>query len=96
MNGCDFNLVLLDMIFRIIFGGLLIFFAYAIMIYIKTYQERNFERLRSIDCGVILLFSFFILGLISARGAVRIIMMLVPSTSALVGYLICISVYKSA
>lgn len=57
-------------------------------------MSRN-ESYKSNDFSLILLFIFFFLSLVSARGAVRLILMLVPSASILVGYLAVSSVSKS-
>ena len=42
------------------------------------------ENLKSVDWGALLLFSFFFLTIVSARGAVRLVMMLGPSTAIVV------------
>lgn len=44
------------------------------------------EKLREIDFGILLLFSLFFLSLISARGSVRTIMVLVPAASVVAVY----------
>ncbi len=56
-------------------------------IYYKYYKEAQQHLFKQIDFNLLLLFSFFFLSIVSARGAVRLIMILVPSTSMLVSYL---------
>lgn len=51
-------------------------------------QEGKAEKLRELDFGLIMLFSLFFLSIISARGSVRTIMVLVPSASMIVGFLV--------
>lgn len=78
------------------FGGFLIFVIYSVKVYIEMYKEDGLDKLKLIGFGPLLIISFFILGIISARGAVRLIMMLVPPTSAIVGYLIGFGIYKTS
>jgi asparagine N-glycosylation enzyme membrane subunit Stt3 len=53
--------------------------------YYKEHKEGR-ERLKSLDFGLILLFIFFLLSIISARGSVRTIMVLAPSAAVLISY----------
>ncbi|MFA5020167.1 MAG: STT3 domain-containing protein [Candidatus Pacearchaeota archaeon] len=70
------------------FAGALIFLGILGYYYFKLDKDGKSESLKHINFEVILLLSFFILGIISARGAVRVIMMLVPPTSAIVAYFV--------
>jgi dolichyl-diphosphooligosaccharide--protein glycosyltransferase len=55
--------------------------------YFRHYKtEEGKEKLRSVDFSLIFLLAFFIISLVSARSAVRLIMMLVPAASIIVGY----------
>ena len=74
------------------FGGTILFLLIVGYYYHKYYKEGIQDRFRQIEFGLIVLFSFFILGIISARGAVRLIMMLVPSTSIIVSYFVVSSI----
>ena len=70
------------------FSGVLLFLFFGGLIYNKYYSQNKESLFKLIKPEFVLLFSLFILGLISARGAVRLILILVPSTSILVSYLI--------
>lgn len=70
------------------FGGILLFVICIGFYYYKYYKADELYKFKSIDFGLLVLFSFFILGIISARGAVRLIMMLVPPTSMIVSYFV--------
>jgi len=70
------------------FGGMIILvfsFGYC---YYKYYKTEQMEKLKGLDFGLILLFSLFFFSLISARGGVRLIMMLVPPISIITGFFI--------
>jgi asparagine N-glycosylation enzyme membrane subunit Stt3 len=57
--------------------------------YIKYYfnEERKYKLLK-INFGLVFLLAFFVLGVVSARGAVRLIMMLAPPTSIVISYFV--------
>jgi len=76
------------------FGGIALFIIFSLKTYFKLYHNKEMEKLRMINFGPILIMTFFVLGIISARGAVRLIMMLVPSISAITGYLAGYSIEK--
>lgn len=65
------------------YGSALIFLWTLMQIY-----SREKENLRKIDYGFMLLLSLFLLSLFSARGAIRLIMVLGPIASIFVAYLI--------
>ena len=75
--------------------GFLIFVGCIGTYYYKYYKNNELNKLKKIDFGFILLFIYFFLAIISARGAVRVIMMLVPPASILIGYL-AVSVYMNS
>jgi asparagine N-glycosylation enzyme membrane subunit Stt3 len=52
----------------------------------KATKENSHDKYTNIDAGLLLLFAFFFLSIISARGAVRLIMVLVPTGSILASY----------
>lgn len=62
--------------------------------YFQYYKQDNLGKLGSIDFSLIVLFSFFFFGIISARGSVRTIMVLVPPTSIIVGFFITDAINK--
>ena len=78
---------------------LLYFSGFAVLIitlgvfYFKFYKKE--ELFQKIDAGALVLFAFFFLSLISARSAVRLVMVLVPSASILMCYL-AISLFSNA
>jgi len=75
--------------------GFLIFFGVAGFYYYRRFNNREMDGFRKIDSGFIFLLSFFFLGIISARAAVRVIMVLVPPVSLIISYFV-ISTFYSA
>ncbi len=67
--------------------GFLIFIGTFGFYYYKYFKNNELDKLRSIDLNIIFVFMFFFLAIISARGAVRLIMILVPPASIIVSYL---------
>lgn len=68
------------------FGSFLIFFlgfAYCFYLY---YKEENLAEFKKINVGYLLIFSYFFVGIIGARSAIRLIMALSPPTCVIVGY----------
>ncbi len=63
--------------------------------YYQYHKRGEQEKLKDIDTGLILLFSFFFLSIVSARGAVRLIMVLVPTASIIIAYFL-ISLIKDS
>jgi len=72
------------------FGGMLLFIGAMIYIYYNYNKNKN-EELLKFEFGQILIFALFIISIVAARGAVRLVMMLVPTTSIMVAYLIIIT-----
>jgi len=73
-------------------AGFIIFILAIGYYYNKYYKTDNFDKIRNIDFGLILIFSLFFLSIIAARGAVRVIMLLVPPTSIIVSYFVVSSI----
>ena len=71
-------------------GSVLLFIGFLIYYYLKYSEE-----LSKINFEYIFLFSLFILCLVTARGAVRLIMVLAPIAPIFIGYLIVVSVKKA-
>ncbi|MDP3881836.1 MAG: STT3 domain-containing protein [Nanoarchaeota archaeon] len=67
--------------------GFIILLATLGFYYYKEHQSGK-NRLKSIDFGLILLFIFFFLSIVSARGSVRTIMVLVPTAAILASYFV--------
>ena len=73
-------------------GGLILFVIVFGFYYFKYYKSDEIAKLKSTDFGLIMTIAFFIFGIISARGSVRTIMVLVPPASILISFLIVISI----
>jgi hypothetical protein len=56
--------------------------------YYDYHKKGEKDKFKEIDFGLIFIFSFFFFSIISARGAVRLIMLLVPSSSIIVSYFV--------
>jgi len=67
---------------------LLIFFA---LYYFRDYKETGLERFRKIPYGAIFVLSLLFFGLVSARAAVRLVMILAVPASILAGYFVVIT-----
>jgi len=80
-NGTNFASIMF------LFSGFLVLIISLGYYYIKYYKDGKFENFKNINFSLIVLMAFFILGIISARGLVRLIMMLVPSASILACFL---------
>jgi len=82
LNGTNLQSLLL-------YGAGFIVLICAIGIYYnKIWNRGEFSLLSKLDAGMIVLFSLFFLSIISARGAVRLIMVLAIPTAILVSYLL--------
>lgn len=55
--------------------------------YLRDYKESGMSRFAHMDFGLLLLFSFFFFSIISARGSVRTIMVLVPTAAIMASFL---------
>jgi len=55
-------------------------------IYLSYYKKGELEKFKEIDFNLIWIFAFFFLSIISARGAVRLTMMLVPPAAIIIAY----------
>jgi len=56
--------------------------------YYKMFERKEEGRLKEINFGLLMIFCLFFLSIVSARGAVRLIMMLVPPASIIVAYFV--------
>ncbi len=74
------------------FGSFLVFFAVAAYIYYKDYKKEELENFKEINFMHLFLIAYFIIGLIGARSAIRLVMGLVPSVAAIAGFFIVESV----
>jgi len=75
--------LLSSLIYQIIVGICILIF-----ICLSAYGISKQESLKEVDFGLILLFALFFLSIISARGSVRTIMVLVPAASITASYLL--------
>ena len=69
------------------YGSVILFFGFLIKKYLEYHKENN-KQFEEIEYEYLLLLTLFTLGIFSARGAVRLIMVLAPIASIFVGYLI--------
>jgi asparagine N-glycosylation enzyme membrane subunit Stt3 len=56
--------------------------------YHKYNKAGELDKLKDIEFGLLMIFSFFFLCIVAARGAVRLTMMLVPPASIIIGYFV--------
>ncbi|MFH1500713.1 MAG: STT3 domain-containing protein [archaeon] len=68
------------------FGGFIILGGIGSYIYYKYYKEGELTELKKIDTSYLFLIAFFIVSLIGARSAVRLIMVLSPPAAGIVGF----------
>ncbi len=75
---------------NIYFGAFILFFVVILFIYLKTYYKNReeFEKFKEFDINLIFLSVWFVWMVISARGAVRLFMMLSPPAIILASALI--------
>lgn len=60
--------------------------------YFKYFKSGSEEKFREIEFSPVLVFAFFFLTIISARGAIRFVMMLVPPASIIIAYFLVSSI----
>ncbi|RMD67464.1 hypothetical protein D6817_01530, partial [Candidatus Pacearchaeota archaeon] len=68
------------------FGSAFLFLATLVYFYVIYEREKKSDRFRTIDFGLLFVISYLAVSLISARSAVRLIMMVTPSAALLMGY----------
>jgi len=68
-------------------GFLILIYSFG-SVYYRNYKSEDKSKFNSIDFGVLLLLSFFFFSVVSARGAVRLIMILALPASIMASYLI--------
>lgn len=73
------------------FGGMLLLVASFIYVLNKYRKEDKLYLFRRIDFGPLLLLVMFFLGIVAARGAVRMIMILTPFTTIMISFFIIIT-----
>lgn len=81
LNGENFASLLLY------FGGIIIFLS-VLGFYYYRYYFNDKSKLKEINFNLIFIFTLFFFSIVSARGAVRLIMVLVPAASIIVGYFV--------
>jgi len=69
-------------------GGFIFFLALFGFYYYRHDKAGEMETLKNIDFGFLFLFLLFFLNLIAARSAIRTVMLLVPSASAIISYFV--------
>lgn len=69
-------------------GGFIFFLGLFGFYYYRYNREGRMENLKKIDFGILFLFLLFFLNLLAARSAIRTVMLLVPSVSAIVAYFV--------
>jgi dolichyl-diphosphooligosaccharide--protein glycosyltransferase len=82
LNGTNFQSLSLYVIGVIALVGT---FSYS---YYKYFKTNDLERFKKLDFGLILVFAFFLFSIISARGAVRLIMVMAAPASIIVAFFI--------
>ncbi|MDO8563650.1 MAG: STT3 domain-containing protein, partial [Nanoarchaeota archaeon] len=70
------------------YGTFLMLLVVALYIYYLVHRNNHQDKLKELDFGIISLLVLFLLCIVSARGAVRLILMLVPPASIIVSFLI--------
>ncbi len=68
-------------------GGILAFLLYFIIIYSKHDRKNELHNFDSLKIGALIFFSFLFMALISARGFIRLVMIVVIPMSIAIGYL---------
>lgn len=76
-------------------GAFILILLVGLYIYYLMHKNNSDDKLKELDFGIISLLVLFLLCIVSARGAVRLILMLVPPASIIVSYLIVHIFYKA-
>ena len=72
-----------------------IIFIFTLGYYYYRYCKMNeFSKLKEINFEYIFIFIFFFLAIISARGLIRLVMILVPPSSIILGYFTVVAIYS--
>lgn len=72
--------------------GYLVLFAAGAYYYFKYFRTGSEEKFKEIEFSPVIVFAFFFLTIISARGAIRLVMMLVPPASIIIAYFLVSSI----
>lgn len=67
-------------------AGFVIFILVAGMCYYKYSKRGELEKFKELDFGYLILLTFFLLSLVSARGLIRLVMVLAPPSVIMVSY----------
>jgi asparagine N-glycosylation enzyme membrane subunit Stt3 len=80
LNGADFisNLIY--------FGGMFLLVCSFGYFYYKYHREGKEVHFANIDIGLLILFAFFFISIVSARGGIRLVLVMVPSVSMILGF----------
>ncbi len=70
------------------FSGMIILVGTFLYWYFAYFKQSRLDELKSLDFGFLSLFSLFFLSVVSARGGVRLILVLVPPAAILASYLL--------
>lgn len=83
-----------NMISKLFYYSSVLFFLGGLIYYYYAYYKKNDKSIEDVDYEFLLLFAVFILTVFTARSAVRVIMVLGPIASILMGFLIAESVER--
>ncbi|PJB94435.1 hypothetical protein CO081_01060 [Candidatus Pacearchaeota archaeon CG_4_9_14_0_8_um_filter_35_24] len=89
LNGENFASISLYII------GFLVLVLTLLYYYIKHDKQGDLGKFKKIDYGKIFLFAFFFFSIVSARGAVRLIMVLIPSAAIIASYFVVDVAFKA-
>lgn len=93
-NSSTFNGV--SSISKIFYFGSFILLAGAfIQLFYKYYKEEKLEEFKKLNYSYFFLLAYFIIGVVGARSAIRLIMALAPPVAGLIGLLVVYSVDKA-
>jgi len=80
LNGINVQSLFLYALGFVVFLGCFVYY------YIKYHRQGELEKLESVDFNLIFVFIFFILAIVSARGAIRLVMILAIPASIIVSF----------
>jgi len=77
------------------FGGMILFFGYFAYVYYKYWKSGDLRLFKKMNANYILLIVLFLISLIAARSAVRLIMAFTPVTSIITAYFVVMITTKA-
>lgn len=80
---------------NLLYGLSIFLFAGAVIYYVSLSFRAGDDKLKNLDLGLMLVLVYFFMCILGARGAIRLILMLVPPSAILVSYFI-VSLYADA